>query len=56
MINSYICFKCYFIIIDNFELKINILNNEEDFLFLVNEFEKEFLKVEVNIYKEEKKY
>ncbi|HEM1191802.1 TPA: hypothetical protein U0V92_003018, partial [Listeria monocytogenes] len=43
-------------ITDNLELKINTLNNEEDFLFLANELEKESLNVEANIYKEEKNY
>ncbi|EDN7602540.1 hypothetical protein RV17_GL000779 [Enterococcus thailandicus] len=55
-INSHTCPKCHSIITDNLELKINTLNNEEDFLFLANELEKESLKVEANIYKEEKKY
>ncbi|EJW9248895.1 hypothetical protein OC441_002497, partial [Enterococcus faecalis] len=55
-INSHTCPKCHSIINDNLELKINTLNNEEDFLFLANELEKESMKVEANIQKEETNY
>ncbi|MBC2167165.1 hypothetical protein HCB26_11365 [Listeria booriae] len=55
-INSHTCPKCHSVISDNLELKINNLNREEDYLFLANELEKESLKVESNIKKEEENY
>ncbi|HAO5958139.1 TPA: hypothetical protein IQA10_002864, partial [Listeria monocytogenes] len=56
ILNNHTCPKCHSIISDNLELKINTLNDEEDFLFLMNELEKEALKIETDIHKEEKKY